>query len=192
MKTTTAPNLDERTRRGMAVVTLYPIVVCLVGLALNLWAFGVPATVVALPSTECMRALTIAAVLLTLNHTWLMTATELTRARFRLFATPEEWAANGTSADDASPDGVRELQRHHNAHRNATENTAVVLLLVVVFALTSPSATAAYTWIIGFAAARIGHAYGYLRRSDAIRGIFMTLGLLAMYGLASHLVLGLL
>jgi uncharacterized membrane protein YecN with MAPEG domain len=176
----------------MDVVTMYPIVVCLVSVALNLWVFGVPAMVVALPSTECMQALAIAAVLLTFNHTWLMTATELTRVRFRLFATPEEWAANGTSADDASPDGVRELQRRHSAHRNATENTAAVVLLVVVFAFTSPSAIAAYTWILGFAAARIGHAYGYLRRSDGIRGTFMTLGLLAMYGLASHLVLSLL
>lgn len=187
----TYQHLDERTRKGMTIVAIYPVFVCLVSIALNLFVLGATPMLVALPSAECIRALAIAAVLLTFNHTWLMTATELTRARFKLFATPEEWAARGLSADEASQDGVRELQRHHNAHRNATENTVCFVLLAGVFAFTSPSAIAAYTWAIGFAVARVGHAYGYLKGSDSLRGIFMTLGLLSMYGLASHLGIGL-
>lgn len=192
MTITTSTVLDSRTRRGMAIVVLYPVCVCLISIALNIWVFGVRSMVVALPSAECVRALVVAAVLITLNHTWLMTATELTRARFRLFATPEEWAASGTSAAQASADGISELQRHHNAHRNATENTASFILLAMAFMFTSPSASAAYAWLVGFAVARVGHAFGYLGRSDGIRGIAMTIGLLAMYGLATHLVLGLL
>lgn len=183
------PKLDERTRKGMAIVVLYPVVLCLVSVAVNTLVFGVEPMRVALPSPECIRALVIAAVLLTINHTWLMTATELTRGRFKLFATPEEWAASGTNAEDASVEGVRELDRHHNAHRNATENTTCFVLLAVAFAFTSPSPLAAYAWIVGFAVARIGHAHGYLSRRDGIRGLFMTLGLVAMYGLASHIVL---
>ena len=190
MTTQTYQHLDERTRKGMAIVAIYPVFVVLVSVALNLLVMGASPMHVALPSPECIRALAITAVLLTFNHTWLMTATELTRARFTLFATPEEWAARKLSPDEASQEGVRELQRHHNAHRNATENTVCFVLLAGVFAFTSPSALAAYTWTIGFAVARIGHAYGYLRGSDSIRGLFMTLGLLSMYGLASHLVLG--
>ena len=155
-------DLDKRTRKGMTIIIAYPIVVCLVSLALNTFVFDAQSMVVALPSTESIQALIVAAVLLTINHTWLMTATELTRARYKLFATPEEWSASGTKAQDASPDGLRELARHHNAHRNATENTACFI-----------------------------HAYGYLSRSDNTRGLFMTVGLLAMYGLGSHLVLGL-
>lgn len=191
MTTTTAhPSLDDRTRRGMAIVVLYPVALCFVSVAVNTLAFGVEPILVALPSPECIRALVLAAALLTLNHTWLMTATELTRGRFKLFATPEEWAASGTNAEDASAEGVRELERHHGAHRNATENTTCFVLLAVAFAFTSPSALGAYTWIVGFAVARLGHAYAYLSRKDGLRGLFMTLGLLAMYGLASHLVLG--
>ena len=191
MTTTPTATLDKRTRKGMVIVAMYPVVVCLVSVAVNLWAFGVTPIAVALPSAACIQALAIAAILLTFNHTWLMTATELTRVRFKMFATPEEWAASGSKPEDASAEGVRELQRNHNAHRNATENTAGFLLLAVVFALTSPSDLAAYTWIVGFAVARIGHAYGYLARNDSIRGLFMSVGLLAMYGLASHLALGL-
>lgn len=175
----------------MAIVTAYPIVLALVAIAVNVWVFGVPAIAVALPSTASVQALAIAAILLALNHTWLMTATELTRGRYKLFATPEEWTASGTREDAAPREGLRELSRHHNAHRNATENTAAFVLLAVVFVVTSPSAAAAYTWLVGFGVARLGHAYGYLGRSDGMRGLFMTLSLLAMYGLASHLALAL-
>lgn len=176
---------------GKLIVTVYPVAVLLVSLALNVFVFGVNSYVVALPSAWCMRSLVVAAVLLVLNHTWLMTATELTRGRFKMHATPEEWAASGTSSQDAPPAGIRELERHHNAHRNTTENTVCFVLLAVVFALTSPSAAAALAWNIGFAVARLGYTYSYLRGRDGARGLFMTLGLLAMYGIASHLALSL-
>lgn len=173
---------------GKLIVTLYPVAVLLVSLALNVFAFGVNPYVAALPSAWCMRALVIAAVLLAVNHTWLMTATELTRGRFKMHATPEEWAASGTSPEDAPREGIRELERHHNAHRNTTENTVYFIFLAVVFVLTSPSTAAALVWITGFAVARLGYTYSYLRGRDGVRGLFMTLGLLAMYGMASHLV----
>ncbi|MGH1347577.1 MAG: MAPEG family protein [Nannocystales bacterium] len=186
-------SIDEtkRRRRAVTIVTLYPVVVLLVSVALNVFAFGVKPNVVGLPSVEAMRALAIAAGLLALNHTWLMTATELTRGRFKMHATPEEWAEAGTSPDDAPREGVRELERHHNAHRNTTENTVHFGLLAVVFSLASPTPAAAQAWIIGFAVARLGYTYSYLRGHDGTRGLFMTLGLLAMYGMASSLVLSL-
>jgi len=187
--TTSSQYLDRRTRNGMIIVTVYPVVVCLASIAINVFAFKPSSMQITLPSIACIQALVISGVLLTINHTWLMTATELTRARFKLFATPEEWAASGIKAEDASTDGIRELQRHHNAHRNTTENTVYFVLLAAVFAFTSPTSVAAYVWIVGFAVARMGHVYGYLRGKDGIRGIFMTLSLLALYGLASHLVL---
>jgi len=173
------------------IVVVYPVAVLLVSMALNVLVFGVDPCVVALPSAACMRALVIAAVLLLFNHTWLMTATELTRGRFRMHATPEEWAASGTSCDDVSREGVRELGRHHNAHRNATENTVYFSLLAVVFALASPSAVVAQVWIVGFAVARLGYTHSYLRGQDGARGLFMTFGLLAIYGMTSYLALSL-
>ncbi len=85
--------------------------------------------VVAFPFVECIHALIVAAVLLVANHTWIMTSTELTRVHFRLFASPEEWAASGTCRQDASEEGLRELERRHNTHRNTTENTVYFILL---------------------------------------------------------------
>ena len=86
----------NRQRRGMTIVKAYPVGVLLVSVLLNYFVFGVNPVVVALPSAKLVVALIIAAALLVINHTWLMTTTELTRARFKMYSTPEEWAASGT------------------------------------------------------------------------------------------------
>ena len=175
----------------MAIVKVYPLGVLAIGIVLNLFVFGVNSVAVALPSTESIRALIIAAVLLVINHTWLMTTTELTRLRFKMYSTPEEWAASGTSRHDAPDEGLRELERRHNTHRNTTENTIYFILLVLVFVSVSPTSLAAQTWIVGYAVARLGYTYSYLAGNDRARGAFMSLSLLAMYGVASYLVMSL-
>ncbi len=175
----------------MAIVKVYPLGVLAIGVVLNLFVFGVNSVAVALPSTVSIRALIIAAVLLVINHTWLMTTTELTRLRFKMYSTPEEWAASGTSRLDAPDEGLRELERRHNTHRNTTENTIYFILLVLVFVSVSPTTLAAQTWIVGYAVARLGYTYSYLAGNDRARGAFMSLSLLAMYGVASYLVMSL-
>ena len=175
----------------MAIVKTYPLGVLLIGVVLNLFVFGVNPAAVALPSAESIRALVIAAVLLAINHTWIMTTTELTRIRFKMYSTPEEWAASGTSRQDAPEEGLRELERRHNIHRNTTENTIYFILLALVFVLVSPTTVAAQAWIVGFAVARLGYTYSYLAGKDGARGLFMSLSLMAMYGIASYLVMSL-
>ena len=177
----------KRQKRTMAIVRAYPLGVLLISVVLNLFVFGVNPIVVALPFLEYVYALIVASVLLVVNHTWIMTATELTRVRFRMFATPEEWAASGTSRQDAPEEGLRELERCHNTHRNTTENTVYFILLALVFVLVSPTTVAVQAWIIGFAVARLGYTYSYLAGKDNLRGLFMSLSLLAMYGIASYL-----
>ncbi len=181
----------KRQRRTMAIVKAYPLGVLLLGVVLNLFVFGVNPSTVALPSAECIYALVIAAVLLAINHTWIMTTTELTRVRFKMYSTPGEWAASGTSRQDTPEEGLRELERRHNTHRNTTENTTYFILLALVFALVSPTTVAAQAWIVGFAVARLGYTFSYLAGKDDARGLFMSLSLLAMYGIASYLVMSL-
>ncbi len=188
---TNSTDEKNRQRRTMAIVKIYPLGLLLIGVVLNLFVFGVNPSAVALPSAECITALAIAAVLLVINHTWIMTSTELTRVRFKMYSTPEEWAASGTSRRDAPEEGLRELERRHNTHRNTTENTIYFILLAMVFVLVSPTNIAAQAWIVGFAVARLGYTYSYLSGKDNARGLFMTLSLLAMYGMASYLVMSL-
>ncbi len=182
---------DKPKRRTKAIVSAYPLGVLLIGVVLNLFVFGVNPLVVALPSAECIFSLVIAAVLLVINHTWLMTTTELTRVRFKMYATPEEWAASGISRQDAPGEGLRELGRRHNIHRNTTENAIYFIFLAFIFVLVSPTNLTAQVWIIGFAVARLGYTYSYLAGRDNARGLFMSLSLLAMYGMASYLVMSL-
>ncbi|NOX82478.1 MAG: MAPEG family protein [Alphaproteobacteria bacterium] len=175
----------------MAIIIAYPFVVLLIGVGLNLFVFGVSPLALALPSDASVSALVIASVLLAINHTWLMTTTELTRVRYKLHATPEEWAASGTNRQDAQSEGLVELERRHNAHRNTTENVVYFIFLAFIFALVSPTTLAAQVWIIGFAVARLGYTYSYLAGKDGARGLFMSLSLLAMYAMASYLVISL-
>jgi uncharacterized MAPEG superfamily protein len=182
---------EKRLKRTIAIVKAYPLVLLVIGIVMNLFIFGVHPVAVSLPSAEIIGALFIAAILLTINHTWLMTTTALTRARFKIHSTPEEWSASGTSPENVPKDGLIELERRHNAHRNTTENTIYFILLALVLVLISPTASATQVWTVGFAVARLGYTYGYLAGKDGARYIFMSLSLLAMYGSASYLAISL-
>lgn len=178
---------NDRKRKFTLIILAYPIVLILISTAVNLFGFGVTPAVIALPSTQVIFTLVVTAVLLVLNHTWLMTTTELTRLNFDMYATPEEWNENGAKREQVSQEGWRELERRHNAHRNATENAVYFVLLAFVMSVISPTTLAAQAWVIGFAVARLGYTYCYLKGMSGARGIFMSLTLLGVYGLASYL-----
>ncbi|NIZ61826.1 MAPEG family protein [Sedimentitalea sp. CY04] len=179
--------LNDKRRRVSLIVIGYPFVLLGIGLAINIWAFGISPAVPALPSPEHIWALAVAGSLLVINHAWLMTTTELTRVKFRMYATPEEWGNSKTTPQDISKLGWQELERHHNAHRNTTENVVYFVFLAAVLAVTSPHIWAAKLWMIGFAVARLGYTYSYISGRDNLRGLFMSLSLLAMFAMASYL-----
>ena len=184
-----ATHSDERIRKFTMIILAYPVALILIAVGLNAFVFGMTPLIVALPSPQTVSALIVAGVLLVLNHIWLMTATELVRLHHNMYASPEEWAQNGARREDVAQQGWEELERHHNAHRNATENTLYFVLLALAISVVSPSTLAAQTWIIGFAVARLGYTFSALRGRSDFRGVFMSLSLLAMYGLASYLAL---
>ena len=177
--------------KAIRLIIAYPFGIFLVATLLNILAFNVHHYSVNLPLTEHVYALSITAILLCINHSWIMTATELTRAKYKMYATPEEWQASGTSWDDINDFAIKELERTHNTHRNTNENTLYFLALTIPFILSSPPTDTTYTWLVGFAIARLGYTYSYLTGKDNLRGVFMSLSLIAMYGLASYLLLSL-
>jgi len=182
-------NKAQRNRKFTLIILAYPITLILISIAVNLFGFGVTPAIIALPSTQVVFALVVTAVLLVLNHTWLMTTTELIRLNFNMYATPEEWDENGAKREQVSQEGWRELERRHNAHRNATENAVYFVFLALVTSVISPTIVAVQAWMIGFAVARLGYTYCYLKGMSGARGIFMSLTLLGVYGLASHIVI---
>jgi uncharacterized MAPEG superfamily protein len=182
---------NERRRRTKAIVKAYPFGLLLIAILLDLLVFGVHSPTIALPSSDIIFSLVGASVLLLINHSWLMTATELTRLEFDMHATPEEWVANELREEDAPAEGLRELHRRHGAHRNTTENVVYFVFLALIFAFVSPAPTAALVWIVGFPIARLGYTYCYLTGNTNGRGLFMSLSLLSMYGIAAYLLISL-
>lgn len=185
-------HLNANKKKISLVIKLYPVALVFISFALNLAAFSIGSPAIALPSHDVLALMAIACLMLLLNHTWLMTSTELTRLKYDIRATPEEWTASGISKDDVTETGFTELQRRHNAHRNATENTTLFVLLAIPFSLISPSELAAGVWLIGFAIGRLGHTYGYLSGNSGARGLFMSLSLLCLYGMAGYVAIALL
>lgn len=182
---------EKRVRKFSRIIIAYPVALIAIGLCVNMLVFGVTPPVLALPSREVLTALIVSGALLVLNHTWLMTATELTRLRHTMYATHEEWAQNGVRKEDVDAQGWIDLERHHNAHRNATENTVYFAFLALIVCLTSPPALMAQVWLICFALARLGYTLGALRPMAGLRQAAMSFSLLALYGLASYLALSL-
>lgn len=183
--------LPEGNRKAKTIIIAYPFGVMIIAFFINHFVFGVNPVEITLPSIDHIGPLIIAITLLFLNHAWLMTNTELTRVKFKLYATPEEWEASGTHRENASAHGLSELERHHNAHRNTTENTLYFVALALVFVIISPPVIATQIWVTGYSTARLGYTYGYLAGKDALRGLFMTLSLLALFGMASYSIISL-
>lgn len=175
--------------RVALIILVYPFALMVAAAALNLLLLGVAPLHIALPEAPQLQPMLIAALMVLGGHVWLMTSTELTRLKYGLFATPEEWAARGLDPQNASLEGQRELERRHNAHRNLTENTVYFAIFAALFLLVTPSAMAGWVWPIGFAVGRLGHCYSYLSGRDGLRGLFMSLSLLSLFGVASYLVI---
>lgn len=169
--------------RQLAILILYPLVPVLIAVSVN-FAVGVVAPTVALPTLETVGYLALSIFLLTANHTWLMTDTEIARSRYGLFATPEERAESDVR-HDAPPD-TTELQRSHASHRNLTENTVHFALAASAFVLLSPPEPLAALWLVGFGVTRLGHTFFFLAGNANWRGVFMTLSLVALYGVATY------
>jgi len=169
------------------ILLAYPIVLLLIGFLLNHFLFKITPYVIALPSEEHISAFVIATVLLTINHTWIMTATEIVRAKFKIHSTPEEWERSGCIEDQVLVEGVKELKRCHDTHLNTTENSVYFGLLAIPFIFVSPPTLVTFIWLVGYGVARLGYTYSFLYGKDGARGLFMSLGLLAIYGMASYL-----
>jgi len=170
------------------IVIIYPVVLLIIGVLLNYFLLDINPYEIALPTASLVSAFVISAILLTINHTWIMTATELVRTRYKIHSTPEEWAASGDSEKSVSEEGVNELKRHHDTHLNTTENSIYFALLGLPFVIVTPSPMAGYVWLITYAIGRLGYTYGFLYGKDGVRGLFMSVSLLAMYGMGSYLV----
>ncbi len=181
-------SVNDKQSRTASFVRFYPMLLIAMAALGNWVVFEVTPLQVGMPSNFSLAVFAISAVLMCINHTWLMTVTELTRVRYQIQTTPEEWSESALSRDDIPQEGWDELARARNAHRNCTENSVYLVMLGVPLLLCSANDVVSI-WLLEFALGRLGHTYAYLNKSDVLRGLFMTISLLAMYGIATYLLL---
>ena len=181
--------LNTKPNKARMIIIAYPFVLLFLSSLINYLVLEIGTFEVTLPSNSQLGAMIVAGVLLVINHSILMTTTELTRVKFGMFATPEEWKESGKSRQDVTEMGIQELERHHNAHRNSTENSCYFLALAIPFLLVSAPLLTTYIWLLGFSLSRLGHTFAYLHGLDNLRGVFMSTGLISMYGVVSYLLI---
>ena len=176
----------KKKKKFHLIIIIYPIVLTVIGIIINIIC-GLKSLNPKEPSLEMLRIMAVSGIIMIINHTWIMTSTETTRNKYGLFATPEEWKQNNKDSSSASQIGLNEVTRRHNIHRNMTENTIYYMFLSIIFMFGSPSIIAFYIWILLYPIARLGYTFAYLSKNTDLRGLFMSLSLLSMYGIASYL-----
>lgn len=108
------------------------------------------------------------------------------RIRRKLFVNPEDAAfLKGTAAEADHPDVVR-IKR---AHQNALENAVPFFAVGLAYALSGPTRVGAYAYFSTFLVARVVHSLVYLWGKQPYRTLTFTLGVLAVVGMAVHVVL---
>jgi len=173
-------------KKSYWIIKAYPFGVLMLAIALN-FMFGIESIQISNPSKELLGLISCAAIILVINHSWIMTVTELTRNRYKVFASPEEWVSSGYKKLDVTEKGSFEIERCLNTHRNTTENIVYYILFLFIFSFVTPSQLAAWVWVLVFPVSRLGYTYSYFTGNDNMRGIFMSLTLLSVYGIASYL-----
>jgi uncharacterized MAPEG superfamily protein len=98
----------------------------------------------------------------------LASLTSRQRLAKRVFASPEDYAAQGIAEKSArDPD----VERYRRAHRNDLENILPFFVVGAIFAATGPSPLSAWLCLPGFALARLLHTVFYLRSAMPHRTI---------------------
>lgn len=107
------------------------------------------------------------------------------RTRRKQWVNPEDAAlSKGTQASEDHPDVLR-VKR---AHQNALENAVPFLAIGLVYALSGASKTGAQAYFFTFLGARVLHSIFYLWGRQPFRTLMFVVGVLAMLGMAVHVI----
>jgi uncharacterized MAPEG superfamily protein len=103
--------------------------------------------------------------------------TSFLRIRKGVYATSEDYALQGL-IPASGPD--EEIERARRAHRNDLENILPYFGVGLLYALSSPSVTAARVYFIGYLVARVLHSVCYILQLQPYRTIAFGVGQIIM------------
>jgi uncharacterized MAPEG superfamily protein len=107
------------------------------------------------------------------------------RSRHKQWVNPEDAAfLKATAAAEEHTD----VARVKRAHSNALENAVPFFAIAAVYASTSPTKSAALAYFGTFVAARVLHSIFYIWGRQPFRTILFTIGVLAVIGMAVHVI----
>jgi len=137
------------------IIKVYPFGMLVFAIVLN-FIFGIDSIQISNPSRELLGVISFAAIILVINHSWIMTVTELTRNRYKIFASPEERILSGYDKLDVTRKGSFEIERCLNTHRNTTENIVYYILFLFCFlCITQPISSVGMEFSFSFVTPRL-------------------------------------
>lgn len=122
---------------------------------------------------------------LVLHTMSLAASTALARVKAHKVVNKEDSTAVVKGADVVLVESESVL-RTQRAHRNAIENIIPFFVVAGLYAITAPSATAAWIYFGFFVATRILHSFFYLNAIQPWRTVMFALGSLSILGMAVH------
>ena len=134
---------------------------------------------------EAFRLYAIVATIVSLHIIALALWTGSVRARRKVYVNPEDVAMlKGTGGEHDHPDVLR-VKR---AHMNLLENAVPFLVIGALYALCSPSTLGAQAYFFTFLGARLLHSVFYLWGKQPFRTLTFAIGVLAVVGMAIHVI----
>lgn len=132
-----------------------------------------------------LTAYAASATVLALHTLCLSFATAVLRVKAHKVVNREDSAAVVKGAD-VVPVEDEAVLRAQRAHRNAMENVVLFFVVGALYALTGPSATAAWIYYGVFVGTRILHSFFYLNAIQPWRTASFAIGSAAVVGMAVH------
>lgn len=129
---------------------------------------------------EAMQWFALTYLLLVLKMMAVGWVTSLYRVRYRVFATPEDYALQGLSPASVPETQREQIERTRRAHQNDLENILPFFAVGFFYALTQPEPAVAKVLYSTFLVARVLHSVFYLAALQPWRSLAFLLGQLAM------------
>ena len=122
---------------------------------------------------------------LALHTMSLAASTAVARIKARKVVNQEDSSTVSKGAE-VVPVETEAVLRTQRAHRNAIENLVPYFVVASLYAITAPSATAAWIYFGFYVVTRILHSFFYLNAIQPWRTAMFALGSLAVLGMAVH------
>ena len=132
-----------------------------------------------------LKLYALVATILALQMLFLAPWTGKVRVQHKVWVNPEDAAFNKGKKVDEDHEEVLRVKR---AHQNLVENALPFFIIGLLYALTKPSTLGAQAYFFTILGTRVLHSIFYLLGRQPFRTLMFAMGVLAMIGMAIHVI----